>query len=28
MTTHEEFHRHSIEDPEGFWGAEAKRIHW
>ncbi|MBK8507183.1 MAG: propionate--CoA ligase [Candidatus Competibacter sp.] len=28
MTTHEEFHRRSIEDPEGFWGAEAKRIHW
>ena len=28
MTTHEEFHRRSIDDPEGFWGEEAKRIHW
>jgi len=21
-------HQHSISDPEGFWGAEAERIHW
>lgn len=25
---YEEFHRRSLEDPEGFWGAEAERIHW
>src|SRR3546814_263138 len=23
-----EFHRQSIEQPEEFWGREAKRIHW
>ena len=28
MTTIKEFHRRSIEDREGFWGQEAKRIHW
>ena len=28
MTSHEEFHRRSIDDPEGFWGEEAKRIYW
>ncbi|HRC73472.1 MAG TPA: AMP-binding protein, partial [Candidatus Competibacter sp.] len=28
MTTHEEFHRRSIDDPEGFWGEEAKKIYW
>jgi len=24
----EEFHRRSVEDPEGFWGEQAKLIHW
>ena len=28
MTTYKEFHARSIRDPEGFWAAEAKRIHW
>jgi propionyl-CoA synthetase len=28
MTTIKEFHRRSIQDREGFWAAEAKRIHW
>ncbi len=28
MTSHEEFHRRSIDDPEGFWGEEAKKIYW
>ncbi|HRC69384.1 MAG TPA: propionate--CoA ligase [Candidatus Competibacter denitrificans] len=28
MTSHEEFHRRSIDNPEGFWGEEAKRIYW
>jgi len=28
MTTYREFHRRSIEDPEGFWAEQAKLIHW
>jgi len=28
MTTYQEFHARSVRDPEGFWAAEAKRIHW
>jgi propionyl-CoA synthetase len=28
MATIKEFHRRSIEDREGFWADEAKRIHW
>jgi len=28
MTTYKEFHRRSIEDREGFWAEEAKRIDW
>ena len=28
MTTCKEFHRRSIEDREGFWAEEAKRVHW
>ncbi|MGQ0651793.1 MAG: propionate--CoA ligase [Betaproteobacteria bacterium] len=28
MTTYREFHRRSLEDREGFWRDEAKRIHW
>src|SRR5687768_3954140 len=28
MTTQKEFYRRSIEDPEGFWADEAKRIDW
>jgi propionyl-CoA synthetase len=28
MTTIKEFHRRSIQDKEGFWGNEAKRIDW
>ncbi|MCR4391199.1 MAG: acetate--CoA ligase [Candidatus Acetothermia bacterium] len=26
--TYEEVYRRSIEDPEGFWGEEAERLHW
>lgn len=25
---YEEFHRRSIDDPEGFWGEQAKLIYW
>ncbi|MBA2442334.1 MAG: AMP-binding protein, partial [Rubrobacter sp.] len=25
---YEEFYRRSLEDPEGFWGAEAERVYW
>jgi len=25
---YEEFHRRSIDDPEGFWGEQAQLIHW
>jgi len=25
---YETMHRRSVEDPEGFWGEESKRIHW
>ena len=25
---YEDFHRRSIEDPEGFWGEQARAIHW
>ena len=28
MSTYQDFHRRSIEQPEDFWGAEAQRIHW
>jgi propionyl-CoA synthetase len=28
MATIKETHRRSIQDKEGFWGSEAKRIHW
>ncbi|TAK87222.1 MAG: propionate--CoA ligase [Betaproteobacteria bacterium] len=28
MTTYREFHKRSIEDREGFWGEEAKLVHW
>ncbi|MBS0336110.1 MAG: propionate--CoA ligase [Proteobacteria bacterium] len=28
MTTIKDFHRRSIQDKEGFWGNEAKRIDW
>jgi propionyl-CoA synthetase len=28
MTTYRDFHRRSIEDREGFWGEEAKLVHW
>jgi propionyl-CoA synthetase len=26
--TYKEFHRRSVEDPEGFWGEQAQLIHW
>jgi propionyl-CoA synthetase len=26
--TYKEFHRRSIEDPEGFWDEQAALIHW
>ncbi|CDH47299.1 MAG: propionate--CoA ligase [Candidatus Competibacteraceae bacterium] len=28
MSSYEDFHRRSIEDPEGFWGEQAQMIHW
>ncbi len=28
MTTYREFHRRSIADREGFWGEQAKLVHW
>jgi len=28
MTTYKEFHQRSISDAEGFWGEQAKLIHW
>ncbi|HEY8068312.1 MAG TPA: propionate--CoA ligase [Burkholderiales bacterium] len=28
MSSHKDVHKRSILDPEGFWGEEAKRIHW
>jgi propionyl-CoA synthetase len=28
MATYREFHRRSIDDREGFWAEEAKRVHW
>jgi len=28
MPSYKEFHRRSIEDREGFWGEEAKLVHW
>jgi propionyl-CoA synthetase len=28
MPTYREAHRRSIEDPESFWGEQARRIHW
>ena len=28
MTTIQEFHKQSIENPDAFWGEEAKRIDW
>ncbi len=27
-TTYQQFHQRSIEDPQGFWGEQAKLIHW
>ncbi|MBF5045181.1 propionate--CoA ligase [Aggregicoccus sp. 17bor-14] len=27
-TTYAALHRRSVEDPEGYWGEEARRIHW
>jgi propionyl-CoA synthetase len=27
-TTYQQFHQRSISDPEGFWGEQAKLIHW
>ena len=28
MEEYEEFHKHSIEDPEAFWADQAKTLHW
>jgi propionyl-CoA synthetase len=28
MATYQEFHRRSIDDPEGFWAEQAKLVHW
>jgi propionyl-CoA synthetase len=28
MATYKEFHRRSIDDPEGFWAEQAKLVHW
>ncbi|HTH62197.1 MAG TPA: propionate--CoA ligase [Paraburkholderia sp.] len=28
MRSYRDFHRESIDDPAGFWGREARRIHW
>src|ERR1700694_601380 len=28
MATYEEFHKRSLEDAEGFWAGEARRIEW
>ncbi|MDZ4058148.1 MAG: acetyl-coenzyme A synthetase N-terminal domain-containing protein, partial [Polynucleobacter sp.] len=28
MSTYNAFHAQSIQDPEGFWGEQAKLIHW
>ena len=28
VTKYQQFHQRSISDPEGFWGDEAKLIHW
>ena len=28
MTTYKEFHKRSIQDKDGFWGEQAKLIHW
>ncbi|MGE5615552.1 MAG: propionate--CoA ligase [Bacillota bacterium] len=28
MATYRDFHRRSIEDPEGFWAEQAKLVHW
>ncbi len=28
MSSYREVHRRSIQDREGFWAEEAKRIHW
>jgi propionyl-CoA synthetase len=28
MSTYREAHRRSIDDPESFWGEQARRIHW
>ncbi|MFM9040239.1 MAG: acetyl-coenzyme A synthetase N-terminal domain-containing protein, partial [Betaproteobacteria bacterium] len=28
MKSYAEFHRHSLEDPEGFWGEQANLISW
>jgi len=28
MATYKDFHRRSIDDPEGFWAEQAKLVHW
>ncbi|WP_119719459.1 propionate--CoA ligase [Cognatilysobacter tabacisoli] len=28
MTTHQEFHRRSVDEPEAFWAEQAQAIHW
>lgn len=28
MQTYEELHRHSLEDPQSFWGEAAESVHW
>ena len=28
MTTYQDFHRRSIEDPAGFWAEQAKLVEW
>lgn len=28
IRTYEELYRRSVEDPEGFWGEQAERLHW
>ena len=28
MTTHQQFHRRSVDEPEAFWAEQAQAIHW
>lgn len=28
MQSYDEMHRRSVEDPEGFWGEQAQKLHW